>query len=324
MGVLSRVDRIVIAAAAVLAVLAGALHYAPRQRGPRPSSSPAWRWRRSPRWSGAASSRSLTGSARARPAWCRARSATCPSCSSASSRCARAGAGGRVGDHRLDPRQHPARARPGVRGRRAAARAAEFNAVRARTLIALMILAVAAMLVPSLASYVHAPAATHEHALSVIAAIVLLTVFALSLAGVDPARPRARSVEDERLPSPRWPMPVAIVLARGHRRAGRRRLGLVRRRADAGAEHAAHLPDLRRPGHRRDRGQRGRERGRDPAGRPQPGRPRAVGHPELAAADRARAGAVAGAALAGDRRRDLHAGLPAAARHDGGGRPCSR
>jgi Ca2+:H+ antiporter len=57
----------------------------------------------------------------------------------------------------------------------------KFDAPRARTLVALMILAVAAMLVPSLASYVHTPAAQHEHALSVIASIVLLVVFALSL-----------------------------------------------------------------------------------------------------------------------------------------------
>jgi Ca2+:H+ antiporter len=56
-----------------------------------------------------------------------------------------------------------------------------FDGNRARTLIALMILSVAAMLVPSLASYVHTPAAQHEHALSVIASIVLLAVFAASL-----------------------------------------------------------------------------------------------------------------------------------------------
>jgi Ca2+:H+ antiporter len=56
-----------------------------------------------------------------------------------------------------------------------------FDGARARGLIALMLLAVAAMLVPSLASYVHTPAAQHERALSVIASIVLLGVFALSV-----------------------------------------------------------------------------------------------------------------------------------------------
>jgi len=56
-----------------------------------------------------------------------------------------------------------------------------FDASRARTSIALMLLATAAMLVPSLASYVHTSAGQHEHALSDIAAITLLVVFALSL-----------------------------------------------------------------------------------------------------------------------------------------------
>jgi Ca2+:H+ antiporter len=51
-----------------------------------------------------------------------------------------------------------------------------FDADRARTLVALLILAVAALLVPSLASYVHSPAAPHERALSIIASIVLLAV----------------------------------------------------------------------------------------------------------------------------------------------------
>ena len=57
----------------------------------------------------------------------------------------------------------------------------QFEGAQARTVIALMILAVAAMLVPSLASYVHSRAAGHEHALSDIASVTLLVVFALSL-----------------------------------------------------------------------------------------------------------------------------------------------
>jgi Ca2+:H+ antiporter len=84
----------------------------------------------------------------------------------------------------------------------------KFDAVRARTLIALMILAVAALVVPSLASYVHAPAARHEHALSDIASIVLLVVFALSL----PASIKRgeHEVHDEAASQGRWPVPVAI------------------------------------------------------------------------------------------------------------------
>jgi Ca2+:H+ antiporter len=83
-----------------------------------------------------------------------------------------------------------------------------FDGGRARTLIALMILAVAAMLVPSLASYVHAPAASHEHALSVIASIVLLSVFALSMpASIRRAEGETVEAEDSEA---RWPIPVAI------------------------------------------------------------------------------------------------------------------
>jgi Ca2+:H+ antiporter len=83
-----------------------------------------------------------------------------------------------------------------------------FDGGRARTLIALMILAVAAMLVPSLASYVHTPAARHEHALSVIASVVLLAVFALSLpASIRRAEGETSESEDTEA---RWPVPVAV------------------------------------------------------------------------------------------------------------------
>jgi Ca2+:H+ antiporter len=75
----------------------------------------------------------------------------------------------------------------------------KFDGSRARTLIALMILAVAAMLVPSLASYVHAPAAEHEH---------VLVVFALSLpASIRRAEGEAHSEEHA---VATWPVPLAI------------------------------------------------------------------------------------------------------------------
>ncbi len=56
-----------------------------------------------------------------------------------------------------------------------------YSQTRARMIMALMILSVAAMLVPSLASYVHSAAAEHEIGLSRTTAIVLLIVFALSI-----------------------------------------------------------------------------------------------------------------------------------------------
>jgi Ca2+:H+ antiporter len=84
----------------------------------------------------------------------------------------------------------------------------QFDGGRARTLIALMILAVASMLVPSLASYVHAPAASHERALSVVTSVVLLVVFALSL----PASLRRSEGEAsaDAPPEATWPAGLAI------------------------------------------------------------------------------------------------------------------
>jgi Ca2+:H+ antiporter len=56
-----------------------------------------------------------------------------------------------------------------------------FNSERARTTAVLMVLATGALVLPSLASYVHAPAGGHENQLSVIVSVILLAVFALSL-----------------------------------------------------------------------------------------------------------------------------------------------
>lgn len=82
-----------------------------------------------------------------------------------------------------------------------------FDANRARTLVALMILAVAAMLVPSLASYVHSPASQHERPLSVIASIVLLAVFAASVpSSLRRSEGEAEHEDDASL----WPAPIAI------------------------------------------------------------------------------------------------------------------
>ena len=56
-----------------------------------------------------------------------------------------------------------------------------FSELRARMIMSLLILSVAAMFVPSLAHYVGAAANSHEVALSRITAVVLLIVFALSV-----------------------------------------------------------------------------------------------------------------------------------------------
>jgi Ca2+:H+ antiporter len=60
-------------------------------------------------------------------------------------------------------------------------RVQRFSAARARTASTLMLIAVAGLLVPSLAAYVGSPAARHEGTLSVLTAVVLLAVFVASV-----------------------------------------------------------------------------------------------------------------------------------------------
>jgi Ca2+:H+ antiporter len=89
-----------------------------------------------------------------------------------------------------------------------------FDSKLARNTAALSVLALAALLVPSLASYVHTPAASHEGALSVIVSLVLLAVFALSLPaalrrGSQPAESGAHTEP------PRWSLGIAIGMLAG-------------------------------------------------------------------------------------------------------------
>ncbi len=57
----------------------------------------------------------------------------------------------------------------------------QLGSERARTIVVLMLLSVTAWAIPSLAHFVHAPAAEHEVTFSVIVSVVLLALFALSL-----------------------------------------------------------------------------------------------------------------------------------------------
>ncbi|HVA61330.1 MAG TPA: sodium:proton exchanger [Mycobacteriales bacterium] len=86
-----------------------------------------------------------------------------------------------------------------------------FHPRRARTITVLMLLAVAGMLVPSLASFVHSPASRHEGALSIITAVVLLTVFAASVPASlrrgDPAQEIRKAGA-----APRWSPALAVVV----------------------------------------------------------------------------------------------------------------
>ena len=82
-----------------------------------------------------------------------------------------------------------------------------IDSERARSTTVLMLLAVAAMVVPSLASYVHTPAAPHEDMLSLVVAIILLLLFVLTLPGSLQRKPAGDAAEQQE--APRWPLAVA-------------------------------------------------------------------------------------------------------------------
>ncbi|HET7126529.1 MAG TPA: calcium/proton exchanger [Lysobacter sp.] len=86
----------------------------------------------------------------------------------------------------------------------------KLDSARARGTIVLMVLSVVAMVLPSLAFYVHTPAAEHEGALSMIVSLVLLALFVLTL----PASLR-RDADESKTPAmhhepPRWSLALAI------------------------------------------------------------------------------------------------------------------
>jgi Ca2+:H+ antiporter len=84
-----------------------------------------------------------------------------------------------------------------------------FDSSRARMTMILLVLATAALVLPSVAQYVHSPAAGHERTLAVIVSVVLLVLFALSL----PASLRRGQGEPavaQHGEGPRWPLWLAI------------------------------------------------------------------------------------------------------------------
>ncbi|HVU81572.1 MAG TPA: calcium/proton exchanger [Rhodanobacteraceae bacterium] len=85
-----------------------------------------------------------------------------------------------------------------------------IDSQRARATAVLMLLAVAAMVVPSLASYVHTPAAPHEDAMSLVVAVILLVLFAITLPASLKSKPAGDAAEQHE--PPRWPLPLALAL----------------------------------------------------------------------------------------------------------------
>jgi len=84
-----------------------------------------------------------------------------------------------------------------------------FGSEKPRALVILMVLAVSALVVPTLADAIHSPAEAHEEALSIASAIVLLVVFAASIPFSWKGGP---TVPAEELAEKPWPMPRAITV----------------------------------------------------------------------------------------------------------------
>ncbi|ORA38215.1 calcium/proton exchanger [Mycobacterium aquaticum] len=91
----------------------------------------------------------------------------------------------------------------------------QLGSERARTITVLMLLSVTALSIPSVAYWIHTPAAEHEDALSIVVSVLLLGLFALSL----PASLRRDTTEAPLQPDvaaaepheqPRWPVWLAI------------------------------------------------------------------------------------------------------------------
>src|ERR1700712_5031332 len=88
----------------------------------------------------------------------------------------------------------------------------QLGSERARTITVLMLLSVTAMAIPSVAYSVHAPAADHEDALSIVVSVLLLGLFVLFL----PASLRRSAGEGQETQeagpheAPRWPVWLAV------------------------------------------------------------------------------------------------------------------
>jgi Ca2+:H+ antiporter len=85
---------------------------------------------------------------------------------------------------------------------------------RARTISVLMIVAVVALVLPSVTHLIHTPAAQHEKALSFIASVVLLALFALTLPASlkrnNSTGMSAMDGDEAAHEAPRWPVGLAV------------------------------------------------------------------------------------------------------------------
>ena len=87
-----------------------------------------------------------------------------------------------------------------------------FGSERPRAMAILMVLAVSALVVPTLADAIHTPAEAHEEALSIASAIVLLGVFAASIPFSWKGGPIGENIPVAELDEQPWPMSRAIIV----------------------------------------------------------------------------------------------------------------
>jgi Ca2+:H+ antiporter len=88
----------------------------------------------------------------------------------------------------------------------------KLDSERARAIIVLMVLSVAALVLPSLAHFLHTPASQHESTLSLIVSAILLLLFVLTLPASlkrGSSEPVEESMHQE---APRWPIALAVGL----------------------------------------------------------------------------------------------------------------
>jgi Ca2+:H+ antiporter len=86
-----------------------------------------------------------------------------------------------------------------------------FATNRARTISVLLVLSVAAWLIPSLTAALHTPAAGHERGLSIVTAVLLLLLFALSIpASLERGTDGEAGADGAHETSARWPLPLTL------------------------------------------------------------------------------------------------------------------
>ena len=87
-----------------------------------------------------------------------------------------------------------------------------FSSEKPRAIVILMVLAVSALVVPTLADAIHTPAEAHEEALSIASAIVLLGVFAASIPFSWKGGPIGETLTAAEMDEQPWPMSRAIIV----------------------------------------------------------------------------------------------------------------